>query len=43
MCSKCVVVHTINSQNVEKSTLVGHFCTKTGKIIMYIKECHTIS
>nr|DAT34422.1 MAG TPA: Transcriptional regulator regulator, helix-turn-helix, TetR-family, TRANSCRIPTION [Caudoviricetes sp.] len=43
MCSKCVVVHTLNLQNVEKSTLVRHFCTKTGLIIMYIKECHTIS
>nr|DAZ25818.1 MAG TPA: hypothetical protein [Caudoviricetes sp.] len=43
MCSKCVVVHTLNLQNVEKSTLVGSFYTKTGKIIMYIKECHTIS
>nr|DAH61932.1 MAG TPA: hypothetical protein [Bacteriophage sp.] len=43
MCSKCVVVHTLNLQNVEKSTLVGHFCTKTGKITMYTKECRMIS
>nr|DAH29671.1 MAG TPA: hypothetical protein [Caudoviricetes sp.] len=43
MCSKCVVVHTLNSQNVEKSTLVRYICTKTDKTTMYIKECHTIS
>jgi hypothetical protein len=34
VCSKCVVVHTLNLQNVEKSALVGHFCTKAGKTTM---------
>nr|DAS22479.1 MAG TPA: hypothetical protein [Bacteriophage sp.] len=43
MCSKCVVVHTLNLQNVEKSTLVGHFYTKTGKIIMCTRKCRTSS
>nr|DAI64684.1 MAG TPA: hypothetical protein [Caudoviricetes sp.] len=43
MCSKCVVVHTLNSQNVEKSTLVGHICTKTDKTTMCTRRCRTSS
>nr|DAU48344.1 MAG TPA: hypothetical protein [Bacteriophage sp.] len=43
MCSKCVVVHTLNSQNVEKSTLVRYICTKTDKIITCTRRCRTSS
>nr|DAK51529.1 MAG TPA: hypothetical protein [Caudoviricetes sp.] len=43
MCSKCVVVHTLDLQNVEKSTLVGHFCTKTSKTTMCTRKCRTSS